>query len=144
MFYVDNTKKHGKIVSLDCSPSLIPWMNFPSYTSCNNMDDGSQNTLPVGPLKSWIQGKGTGWYCPAKQELHRICSSIVIINNKLASLGCKRIGNFYWSSTQYSVKYYDLAYIVCVAESNYMGYQPGWSGWTSKTSSYGALAVKKF
>ena len=146
VFYVDYTKKHGKIVSLENSSSKLSWLwGIQDYGyTCTRSDDGSKNTLPNGPLKKWIKEKGEGWYCPALNELLKINSSLGIINSKLANIGCNSIeDSFYWSSTQYSPDY-SRAYIVCVTESYFMGYQSGYYTYPSISNEWKALAVKKF
>lgn len=145
VFDVNTTGESGKIVSLD--QTTLQWQpGIPTYVSANNRDDGSKNKFPINsPIPSWIQAHGSEWYCPAKNELHALCSAAAKVNKSLRLLGKREIENFYWASTQYSAEYYDLAWIVNVTENDtYMGYYAGWSSYNSKSQNRGVLAVKKF
>ncbi|MCD8312743.1 MAG: hypothetical protein LUC24_01115 [Bacteroidales bacterium] len=145
VFYVSNNGLNGKIVSLDQS-KLVWQLGIPTYVSANNTDDGSRNTFPDGsPLWAWVSGHGDDWYCPAKNELKNILGSLAEVNKALKSIDSKSIEGFYWSSTQYSMSAYDLAYIVLLTESStYMGYAAGWSSYNSKDQQNAVVAIKKF
>lgn len=143
VFYVDKTKKHGKIVSLDYTGPMA-WgstLIFVSY--CSDLSDGSNNKMPsnTSALAKWCYNHGTGWYCPAKTEVAAIANNLAAINNTLVRVGNKLPEGIYWSSTQYDT---DLAYVVCVAENNYSGYKPAWSSYNTKSAKCYGCAAKKF
>lgn len=145
VFKTSNDGITGKIVSLD--HTTLEWQpGIPTYVSANDIDDGSRNKFPSNsPILSWVQQHGTGWYCPAKNELHALCSAVKVVNKTLRENNMTPIENFYWASTQYSSTYYDLAWIVNVTENDtYMGYYAGWSSYNSKSQKRGVLAIKKF
>lgn len=145
VFTVSDNGVHGKMVSLD-QTSLVWQQGIPTFVNATNRDDGTYNQYPPGSaIQQWIGNHGTDWYFPAKNELHRICNSIGKINQTLRSIGSKAIENIFWSSTQYSVSAYDLAYMVVITENDsYMGYSNGWSSYSSKNQTRGVLAIKKF
>ena len=140
---VDSDGLHGTIVSLD--QGYMKWdVNgaFSSSASCRSAEDGSYNSLPSGqPYGIWVYGHGSGWYGPARRELADLCRALSKVNPTLEANGYKKIQSFYWSSTQYLS---DTAYIVCVAESSYMGYSPGWYGYNTKDQMNSVRAMKKF
>lgn len=145
VFKISNEGINGKIVSLD-QTSLVWQQGIATFVSATNLDDGSYNQYPSGSaIQKWVSNHGEGWYFPAKNELNNICSSIKEVNQALRGIGSKPIENIFWSSTQYSVSAYDLAYMVVITEnSSYMGYSNGWSGYNSKSQVRGVLAIKKF
>ena len=140
---VDSDGLHGTIVSLD--QGYMEWdVNgaFSNSASCRSAEDGSYNSLPSGqPYGIWVYGHGSGWYGPARRELADLCSALSKVNPTLEANGYKKIQSFYWSSTQYLS---DTAYIVCVAQSSYMGYSPGWYGYNTKDQMNSVRAMKKF
>lgn len=145
VFKINQDGTTGKIVSLD--QTTLEWQaGIPTYVGANNIDDGSMNNFPPNsPIPAWVGRHGTGWYCPAKNELHALCSAAGLINKTLRAIGKTPIENFYWASTQYSATYYDLAWIVNVTENDtYMGYYAGWSSYNSKSQKRGVLAIRKF
>ena len=147
VFDIESGGLHGKIVSLDYGTNLAWDSNsIPSSESCNNASDGSLNRMPTShsPAGRWCANKGDGWYCPARYELTALASALEAVNQRLRNLGRSAHEGFYWSSTQYSASYYDLAYIVCLTESTYMGYSGGWSSYNSKGETHRVCAVKKF
>lgn len=145
VFYTSDNGLHGKIVSLDHT-NLVWQSGVPTHVQASNLDDGSRNSFPSGSaIPRWVQSHGAEWYCPAKNELNKLCSSIVSVNNRLRTLNCSIIEGIYWSSTQYSTQYYDMAYVVNITENGtYLGYSNGWSSYNSKSNSRNVLAVKKF
>ena len=135
----------GKIVSLD--QTTLAWQTgLPSYVSANDSGDGSKNTLPRGSaFATWIYSHGSDWYCPARYELTTLSKSIQQINSTLKQIGAAPISNFYWSSTQYSAEYYDLAYVVVVTDqTSFAGYSNGSSFYNSKNQERGVIAMRKF
>lgn len=145
VFYTSDNGVHGKIVSLDHT-NLVWQAGLPTHVKASNLDDGSKNNFPSGSaIPRWVQSHGSEWYCPAKNELHKLCSSIGSVNSRLRALGYSVIEGIYWSSTQYSTQYYDLAYVVNITENGtYLGYSNGWSSYNSKSNSRNVLAMKKF
>lgn len=143
VWYVESSGIHGKIVSLD--QGYMKWdVNgaFSSSANCRSLEDGSYNSLPSGqPFGIWVHEHGYGWYGPARRELANLCDNLSKVNLTLQQNGYTRIEGFYWSSTQYMS---DTAYIVCVTESGYMGYSPGWYGYNTKNQMNSVRAMKKF
>lgn len=145
VFKINQNGTTGKIVSLD--QTTLEWQaGIPTYVGANNIDDGSKNEFPPNsPIPDWVKRHGTDWYCPAKNELHTLCSAVGLVNNTLRANGKTPIENFYWASTQYSASYYDLAWIVNVTENDtYMGYYAGWTSYNSKSQKRGVVAIRKF
>lgn len=77
VFYVKNSGRNGKIVSLDQSRGY--------YESC----------------KSWCDGKGNGWYMPSLDELRSIYSNVTIINKTLLAYDATLCNSTYWSTDHY-------------------------------------------
>jgi hypothetical protein len=145
VFKINQNGTTGKIVSLD--QTTLEWQaGIPTYVGANNFDDGSNNEFPPNsPIPDWVKRHGEDWYCPAKNELHTLCSAVGLVNKTLRANGKNPIENFYWASTQYSASYYDLAWIVNVTENDtYMGYYAGWTSYNSKSQKRGVIAIRKF
>lgn len=146
VFDVSDGGLHGKIVSLDEVSDMrwsydITWMS-----NCSDANDGSLNKMSRSRsgLATWCYDHGEGWYCPARYELTRLSGNIAKVNATLVDNGYAKHEGFYWSSTQYGVKAEDLAYVVTVAEDNYLGYTSGKSFYDAKDSKRKGVAVKKF
>lgn len=147
VFKVDADGLHGKVVSISYAENLAWDSNsIPSNEHCINVSDGSLNQMPLShsPAGKWCANYGDDWYCPARGELVELNSVIDKVNNTLMSIPTSIHNGFYWSSTQYSATYYDLAYIVCIAEDKYLGFSGGWFGENSKSEKRRVCAVKKF
>ena len=140
---VDSSGLHGTIVSLD--QGYMKWDAngaFSNSASCRSSEDGSYNSLPSGqPYGIWVYNHGSGWYGPARRELSNLCNVLSTVNSTLTANGYDILKGFYWSSTQYLS---DTAYFVCVAESSYMGYSPGWYSYNTKDQMRSVCAMKKF
>lgn len=145
VFKINNNGTHGMIVSLD-QTSLVWQGGIATFVAANDFDDGRNNVFPSSSLVAqWVAGHGDGWYCPAKNELHSLSSAVKKVNETLRQKGLSSLDNFYWSSTQYSVNYYDMAYMVVVTgNSSYMGYSNGYSTYNSKSNARGVVAIKRF
>lgn len=134
---------HGKIISLD--QDYIKWdVNgiFCTDYKCYNSSDGSKNQLPSNqPFGAWVKGHGDGWYGPATNELTALNKVVSTVNTTLRSNSYPRIDGFYWAST---CSDNNNAYIVCVTETTYMGYNGGWTGKNSKDNNRSVRAMKKF
>lgn len=145
VFYTTDGGLHGKIVSLTQKRNVKWDVNgaFSSNAGCRNASDGSYNHMPnsSSPVASWISDLGAGWYCPARGELVTLAKQAKQVNVTMSNVGGDIIEGFYWSSTEYLS---DTAYIVCVASTGYMGYEPGWYGYNTKDVTRSALGVKKF
>ena len=133
VFSIKNKGLNGKIVSLD--QTSLEWQhNVPRYVNANDLDYGAANEFPSdSPIPNWIKTHGDGWYCPAKNELRSLCSSVGLVNKALKDIERAPIEGIYWSSTQYSLERYDWAWVVFVTEyETYMGYYAGYSTYFSK------------
>lgn len=145
VFDISDEGLHGKIVAFDQTNRA--WQpGIPIYVIANDSDDGSKNQFPSSvSLNDWIKDHGAEWYCPARNELRSLSGVIQVVNITFRALGYEPLENFYWSSTQYSPEYYDLAYMVVVTENGtYSGYRNSWSTYNSKNQIRGVIAVKKF
>ena len=107
VFEVDATGRHGKIVSINCSPSLM-WASGAEQTKfigATDQYDGQKNMDVVKrisgwqskyPAFYWCANLGDGWYLPAKEEwtkLYRLRSSL---ESKLS----RKLDTFFWTSTE--------------------------------------------
>lgn len=145
---IESGGTHGKIISL--SESSGKW---DSYSTISNFagafsgTNGEVNTKKITgnhfPAATWCKNVGTGWYFPARYELTAFSDNIKEINKSLRVKGATEIGGLYWSSTEHD-KYQDLAYIVCLTETSYSGYDSGWSSYNTKTNVRSVRAMKKF
>lgn len=120
VFWVDETGKHGKIVSLD--HDRLRWSTEDKLNTTQrseDYDDGLYNSKVVQcvpnwrdifPAIAWCVGHGEGWYLPAAGELQMLLRDTTVlkkINKTLTHLECtplykKGSGVSYWSSTQRS------------------------------------------
>lgn len=120
VFWVDETGKHGKIVSLD--EKVLPWIsererknNSAGLIPCYRSDiiNGKNNLLRGEPedypAMSWCISHGPDWYLPAEKELEeflkndtvyaKVSRTLKEINGlNLALMGSNKL---YWSSTSY-------------------------------------------
>lgn len=144
---VESDGTHGKIVSFDYIEDTewsydIEWMS-----NCTNESDGSKNKMESSrsALAKWCYNHGTGWYCPAKSELATLSSNSARVNNALQRKGYAPHEGFYWSSTQYnSINAEDIAWVVTVTSSQYMGYSSGRTFYNTKSQLHRGCAFKKF
>lgn len=125
VFEVDESGRHGKIVSLKESVARVKWAAYPKeqkrFLGAVDRRDGRNNqaivTATLGwqekfPAFAWCADQGEDWYLPAVDELDRFVKAGVVhtaVNQTLAQLGAKQLakkGEFrwYWSSTELLVK----------------------------------------
>ena len=124
VFWVDETGKHGKIVSL-AESSLLQWSSD-KYEQKRLIDaddngDGAKNMAVVKqipdwqskyPAFKWCADLGEGWYLPAINELEIFTLNKTVhdaVNQTLETKG-KKLANmgdpyWYWSSTEYDSKF---------------------------------------
>lgn len=122
VFWVDETGKHGKIVSLD--QKGLQWCRDKEYKQglsgiATEKSDGMRNFQSMTkifnwrkkyPAFAWCADHGSGWYLPAIDELKELVLNGDVrykVNEALTKKGIyvmlPRIGEFgsYWSSTEY-------------------------------------------
>ena len=107
VFEVDATGKHGKIVSINCSPSLM-WATGAEQTKfigATDVYDGQKNMDVVKrisgwqskyPIFYWCANLGNGWYLPAKEEWAKIYRLRGSLESKLS----RKLDTFFWTSTE--------------------------------------------
>ena len=120
VFWVDETGKHGKIVSLDQAD--MPWCTDAEYEKyltgiASDEYDGMKNLQSIQeisgwrnkyPAFAWCADHGDGWYLPAIKELELLLLNDEVhdaVNNQIArkdkaKLFSKREYEDYWSSTE--------------------------------------------
>lgn len=105
--WVDESKTHGKIISLDETVSL--WSTNDGITGAQSETDGKANTDKVKNLNAgftafpsfkWCVEHGEGWYFPAISEVKCFLSAEPLVKQTLAEHGGTAIGSYYWSSTE--------------------------------------------
>lgn len=121
VFWVDETGKHGKIVSLDQAVSE-PWCTDAEIVKrltgiASDEYDGMRNLQSIQkisdwrnkyPAFAWCADHGDGWYLPAIKELELLLLNDEVhdaVNNQIARKGKAKLfskGEFgvYWSSTE--------------------------------------------
>ena len=107
VFEVDATGRHGKIISVTCSPSLM-WASGAEQTKfigATDQYDGQKNMDVVKrisgwqskyPAFYWCANLGDGWYLPAKEEWTKIYRLRSSLESKLS----RKLDNYFWSSTE--------------------------------------------
>ncbi|MBO5813911.1 MAG: DUF1566 domain-containing protein [Alistipes sp.] len=125
VFWVDETGKHGKIVSLTESSSRLAWSSDANVQErligADDKNNGANNMAKVKqisgweskyPAFKWCADLGEGWYLPAINELGLFTLDISVndaVNKTLSSKGTKlaNLGDYhsYWSSTEYNEPY---------------------------------------
>ena len=120
VFWVDETGKHGKIVSLDQAEKR--WCTNAEYVKkltgiASDEYDGMRNLQSIQkisdwrnkyPAFAWCADHGDGWYLPAIKELELLLLNEEVhdaVNNQIARKGKAKLfskGEFktYWSSTE--------------------------------------------
>jgi hypothetical protein len=120
VFWVDETGKHGKIVSLDQAEKQ--WCTGAEYQKkltgiTSDEYDGMKNLQSIQkisdwrnkyPAFAWCADHGDGWYLPAIKELELLLLNDEVhdaVNNQIArkdkaKLFSKREYEVYWSSTE--------------------------------------------
>ena len=107
VFEVDASGKHGKIVSINCSPSLM-WATGAEqskFIGATDIYDGQKNMDVVKrisgwqskyPIFYWCANLGNGWYLPAKEEWAKIYRLRGSLESKLS----RKLDTFFWTSTE--------------------------------------------
>lgn len=120
VFWVDETGKHGKIVSLDQAEKQ--WCTDAESDKdltgiASDEYDGMKNLQSIQkishwrnkyPAFAWCADHGDGWYLPAIKELELLLLNDEVhdaVNNQIARKGKAKLfskgeDNFYWSSTE--------------------------------------------
>ncbi len=118
VFYVDDTGRHGKIVSMAQSNKELQWTsNRREQTrllGATSSSDGAANMQVVQqrpnwrknyPAFAWCADLGDGWYLPAIDELVRVLRDDNVhtaVNHTLVAKGGTELAHgWYWSSTEY-------------------------------------------
>ena len=118
VFWVDQTRQHGKILSLKQSVESLSWASdkteYERLINAHNSTDGAYNMAKVTAIQNW-QNKypafrwcadlGDGWYLPAIDELRIFASkgsTRDTINRALKSNRGEELTDSatYWSSTE--------------------------------------------
>ena len=121
VFYVDETGKHGKIVSMTQSSKIFQWSSNESeqkrLIGASSKTNGAANMQAIQqrpnwrtdyPAFAWCARLGAGWYLPAIEELalFTLYDSVHdAVNRTLAAKGGTKVYNqeesgWYWSSTE--------------------------------------------
>lgn len=118
VFYLDESRQHGKIVSTDSS--IKQWCSRNEYlahrdTMSVSDDDGMANLNKIQqipdwellyPAFKWCAKKGDAWYLPTIKDYRMIDKHRNVVLDKISDIDEKR---WFWSSEQesvYSAKYY--------------------------------------
>ena len=121
VFWVDESGKHGKIVSLSESSNGLLWSSDTNeqkrLIGADDKDNGANNIAVVKhisdwqskyPAFKWCADLGEGWYLPAINELRLFTLNASVndaVNQTLAIKGKKINPNLYWSSTEYNYQH---------------------------------------
>lgn len=105
--WVDESKEHGKIISLDEKVDI--WATGGYNTGAKSEEDGKGNTdkvkdinaeLTAFPAFKWCVAHGEGWYFPAIMEVYYFLNAKATVNSTLEAHNGTKISDFYWSSTE--------------------------------------------
>lgn len=105
--WVDESKEHGKIISLDEKVDI--WATGGYNTGAKSEEDGKGNTdkvkdlnaeLSAYPAFKWCVAHGEGWYFPAILEVYYFLNAKETVNPTLEAHNGTKISDFYWSSTE--------------------------------------------
>lgn len=105
--WVDESKEHGKIISLDEKVAL--WATGGYNTGAKSEEDGKGNTdkvkdinaeLSAFPAFKWCVAHGEGWYFPAIQEVYYFLNAKATVNPTLEAHNGTKVNDNYWSSTE--------------------------------------------
>ncbi len=105
--WVDESKEHGKIISLDEKVDI--WATGGYNTGAKSEEDGKGNTdkvkdinaeLSAFPAFKWCVAHGEGWYFPAIMEVYYFLNAKATVNSTLEAHHGTKISDFYWSSTE--------------------------------------------
>ena len=159
VFQVWDGGKHGKIVSLTESRTILQWSSDSNerkrligaddeYNGANNMAKVKQISgwESKYPAFKWCSDLGEGWYLPAIEELELFTLNRSVydaVNQTLASkdkkLANKGDSHWYWSSTEYN--YQSSSGEFCVW---YVGMDGGYTSYRNKYYYYYVRAVSAF
>ena len=120
VFWVDESRNHGKIISMD--HSNLQWCLEKEnkkgvITNANNREDGKRNSqflISIDDWKNkypallWCRNHGDDWYLPAIDELEELLLNKEVhdrVNKTLKEKNATQLfdrgqGRFYWSSTE--------------------------------------------
>lgn len=118
VFYLDESRQHGKIVSSDSS--IKQWCSTNEYlahrdTMSISDDEGMANLKRIQKIPSWellypafkwCAKKGDAWYLPTIEDYRMIDKQRDVVFEKISGIDEK---GWFWSSEQesvYSAKYY--------------------------------------
>lgn len=105
--WVDESKEHGKIISLDEKVDI--WATGGYNTGAKSEEDGKGNTdkvkdinaeLSAFPAFKWCVAHGEGWYFPAIMEVYYFLNAKATVNPTLEAHNGTKISDYYWSSTE--------------------------------------------
>lgn len=107
--WVDESKEHGKIISLDEKVDI--WATGGYNTGAKSEEDGKGNTdkvkdinaeLSAFPAFKWCVAHGEGWYFPAIQEVYYFLNAKATVDPTLEAHNGTKINDrvCYWSSTE--------------------------------------------
>lgn len=105
--WVDESKEHGKIISLDEKVAL--WATGGYNTGAKSEEDGKGNTdkvkdinaeLTAFPAFKWCVAHGEGWYFPAIMEVYYFLNAKATVNPTLEAHNGTKVNDAYWSSTE--------------------------------------------
>lgn len=107
--WVDESKEHGKIISLDEKVAL--WATGGYNTGAKSEEDGKGNTdkvkdinaeLSAFPAFKWCVAHGEGWYFPAILEVYYFLNAKATVDPTLEAHNGTKINDrvWYWSSTE--------------------------------------------
>lgn len=105
--WVDESKEHGKIISLDEKVDI--WATGGYNTGAKSEEDGKGNTdkvkdinaeLSAFPAFKWCVAHGDGWYFPAILEVYYFLNAKETVNSTLEAHNGTKISDSYWSSTE--------------------------------------------
>lgn len=121
VFHLDESRQHGKIVSIDSS--IKQWCSRNEYlvhrdTKSVYDDDGMENLKRIQqipdwellyPAFKWCVKKGDAWYLPTIEDYRMIDKHRDVVLDKINDIDEKK---WFWSSEQesiYSAKYYHFS-----------------------------------
>ena len=114
VFKVDATGRHGKIISIECSPSLA-WAvgdEQRRFIGATDKYDGEKNLDVIKrisgwqskyPVFYWCANLGDGWYLPSKEEWTEINRVRRYIEPNLS----RKLDTYFWTSTEENEVYKD-------------------------------------
>lgn len=113
VYEINETGTSGKALSLDES-GVVLWatsstLYSQNYTLAQSEDDGEANcsklkdlnpSLSYFPAAKWCADLGDGWYLPAVNEGRAWLNLKADLEPLIIENGGKKLGGFYWSSTE--------------------------------------------